>query len=267
MNKRVAQADRRILTGSVVHHFFAGYGGGRKALIPGVAGYETIRKNHSLMLDERSRIGKLKDNPLHEDLLEAAQMVGCDFLLNTVLNEQKEILGFFAGDMIKAHLAACTMVDRVNGVEIKYLADVVIASCGGYPKDINLYQAHKALYNAMQALKPGGQVIFLAECTEGVGSDTFQEWAHKFGSLHQLEEAIRREFVLGGHKAYTLSRLLQRGTVYMVSGLSPQKARLFGFVPVASLDEALEMVYGHNRSKLTYIIPQGSLVVPRLQGS
>ena len=267
VNKLVIEADRRILTGSVVHHFFAGFGGGRKALIPGIAGWKTISKNHSLLLDDRARTGRLKGNPVHEDLLEAARMVGGDFLLNTVLNEQKEFLGFFAGDLVEAHLAACVMVDRVNGVELDHLADVVIASCGGYPKDINMYQSHKTLDNAMQALKPGGQMILLAKCAEGIGSTTFEEWADKYRSFDELEAAIRREFVLGGHKAYAVAKLLKQGKVYLVSELDPKKARLLGFIHVSSLNEALEAVYGDNRDQSTYIIPQGSLVVPRLRGS
>ncbi len=264
VNKMVAEADRRILTGSVVHHFFAGFGGGRKALIPGVAGWETIRRNHSLLLDQNARTGVLKGNPVHEDLLEAAQMIGCDFLLNTVLNEKKEILGVFAGDMVKAHLAACELVEKVNGVRLEKPADVVIASCGGYPKDINMYQSHKTLDNAMQALKPDGQMILLAECTEGIGSAAFEEWAYKYRSCEEMEENLRREFVLGGHKAYTVSKLLRQGKVYLVSDLDPQVAARIGFIPVTSLEEAVGIVYDEDKAADTVIIPQGSIVVPRV---
>jgi lactate racemase len=264
VNKMVAEADRRILTGSVVHHFFAGFGGGRKALIPGVAGWETIRRNHSLLLDENARTGMLNGNPVHEDLLEAAQMVGCDFLLNTVLNEQKEILGIFAGDMINAHLAACELVEKINGVQLEKAADVVIASCGGYPKDINMYQSHKTLDNAMKALKPDGQMILLAECSEGIGSTAFEEWAYKYKSCEKMEENLRREFVLGGHKAYKVSKLLRQGKVYLVSDLDPQMAARIGFIPVSSLEEAVRIVYDEDKTADTVIIPQGSLVVPRV---
>jgi len=264
INKMVAEADRRILTGSVVHHFFAGFGGGRKALVPGVAGWETIRKNHSLLLDDQARTAALEGNPVHEDLLEAAQLVGADFLLNTVLNEGKNIIGIFAGNMVEAHQAACEMVDRVNGVEIDRLYDIVIASAGGYPKDINLYQAHKALDNALEALKPGGRMVLLAQCAEGVGSAIFEEWAGRFNSFREMEEALRHEFVLGGHKAYTVAKLLLKGMVYLVSGLDRQFAARVGFIPVSSVDEALEQIYGDGEKLSTCIIPQGSLVLPRL---
>jgi lactate racemase len=265
INKMVAEADRRILTGSFVHHFFAGFGGGRKALVPGVAGWETIRKNHSLLLDDRARTGALEGNPVHEDLLEAAQLVGADFLLNTVLNEDKNIIGIFAGNMVEAHQAACEMVDRVNGVAIDRLYDVVIASAGGHPKDINLYQAHKALDNALEALKPGGRMVLLAQCAEGVGSAIFEEWAGRFNSCREMEEALCHEFVLGGHKAYTVAKLLLKGTVYLVSGLDRQFAAGVGFIPVSSVDEALEKIYNEGEKPSTCIIAQGSLVLPRFK--
>ncbi len=265
VNRKVMEADRRILTGSVVHHFFAGFGGGRKALIPGVAGWDTIQKNHSLMFDERSVSGRLDGNPVHEDLLQAALKVRGDFLLNTVLDENKQILGVFAGDMVQAHLAACAMAEEVNGVELTELADVVIASCGGYPKDINLYQAHKTLDNAMRALKPGGQMIFIASCPEGVGSEAYERWAAEYSSLPELEAALRKNFALGGHKAFTVARLLQRGRVCLISDLEPEKAAMLGFIPMASLEEAVAKVYGGEKGLLTYVIPQGSLVVPRIK--
>jgi lactate racemase len=262
VNRMVMEADRRILTGSVVHHFFAGFGGGRKALIPGVAGWETIQKNHSLMLDDRACSGNLAGNPVHEDLLEAALMVGGDFIVNTVLNERKELLGVFAGAMIEAHAAACRLADQANGVKLNRLADVVIASCGGHPKDINLYQAHKALDNAMAALKPGGKLILLAKCPEGVGSDHYLKWASSYRTLPELEAALSKEFVLGGHKAYTIARLLQRGSVYLLSALPPEQSRMLGFTPIASLEEGIKLVYGANQDLFTYLIPQGSLSVP-----
>lgn len=266
VNKRVMQADRRILTGSVVHHFFAGFGGGRKALVPGVAGWDTICSNHSLMFDQNARTGVLKGNPVHEDLVEGALMAGGEFLLNTVLNEDKDIIGIFAGDILMAHYAACEMAEKINGYKLEQLADVVIASCGGYPKDINLYQAHKTLDNALAAMKPGGQLIFLAQCRDGVGSALYEEWASKYTDLASLESALKANFVLGGHKAYKVAKLLQKGKVHLVSDFDPDTARLFGFVPAVSLEQAVEDVYSGSRNLLTYIIPQGSILVPHYTG-
>ncbi len=262
VNKKVVEADRRILTGSVVHHFFAGFGGGRKALVPGVAGWETIQKNHSLMLHDKARSGILDGNPVHEDLLEAASMVGCDLIINTVLNEYKEILGVFAGNMVIAHRAACALADRVYGVKLEKPADVVIASCGGHPKDINLYQAHKTLDNAMAALKIGGELILLAKCQEGIGSENYEKWALRYQNLDALENALKKDFVLGGHKAYAIAKLLQRGKVHLLSDLDPKIAGMLGFNPIASLEEGLNIVYENRKELFTYVLSQGSLVVP-----
>jgi lactate racemase len=263
VNEKVVRADRRILTGSIVYHFFAGFGGGRKALVPGVSGWETIKINHSLMLNERAQSGILEGNPVHEDLLEAAKLVGGDFLLNVVLNEEKEILGVFAGHMVQAHQEGCRMVRQVYGTAIDEQADVVIASCGGYPKDINLYQAQKTLDNAVQAVKEGGRLILLAQCSEGTGSAVYEEWACRYHSLVELKRALLADFQLGGHKAFAVARSLQKCTTYLVSQLHPEMVRRLGFIPAASLDEAIDLTYaGLGKKLVTYIIPQGALTVP-----
>ena len=263
VNKKVFEADKRILTGSIVHHFFAGFGGGRKALIPGVAGFETIESNHNLMIDQKARLGILKNNPVHEDLLEAALMVGGDFILNVVLNEQKQILGIFAGNMVKAHEEGCSFANQVYGVKINALADVVIASCGGYPKDLNVYQVHKTLENALMALKEGGKIILLAQCSEGVGSAVYEEWATRYKTLTEIEQEIKVNFQIGGHKAYAIARAFSKGDVILVSDLNPEKARALGFIPASSLNEAISIVFKDaSHDILTYIIPQSSLVVP-----
>ncbi|MBS4021252.1 MAG: nickel-dependent lactate racemase [Dethiobacter sp.] len=267
VNKKVLAADRRILTGSIVHHFFAGFGGGRKALIPGVAGYETIKINHSLLLDDRSKIGVTIGNPAYEDQVEAALMVGGDFLLNVVLNEKKEFLGVYAGDMVTAHLKACEFVEKVYGCKIDALADVAIASSGGYPKDINIYQAQKTLENAVNAVKVGGSVILLAECPEGTGSQVYEKWARQYPCFEDLTDALRKDFHIGGHKAYVVARALQRARVYLVSSLSPDVVRALGFIPAESLQAAVEEVFSGlsaGQDLLAYVMPQGSLTVPVL---
>ena len=264
VNQKVVEADRRIITGSVVHHFFAGFGGGRKGLIPGVAGWDTIQKNHSLMLHENASSRILAGNPVHEDLLEGALMVGADFIFNTLLNENKEIVGIFAGDMLAAHLAACSMADQLYGVRIEAEADLVVASCGGYPKDINLYQAHKALDNAIAAVKSGGDVIFTASCPEGLGSENFQKWVMKYNGLNEMEAALRHEFELGGHKAYTISRLLQKARVFLLSELPLELIEKIGFIPISSLQQGIDMVLSEKKVDLTYVMPQASLSIPVL---
>lgn len=265
VNRRVFEADRRILTGSIVFHFFAGFGGGRKALVPGVAGKETISNNHRLMMEPQARSGFLAGNPLHEDLLEAFRLCGGDFLFNVVLNDSQELLGVFAGDIYEAHLAGCEMVKEIYAVDIDELGDVVIASCGGYPKDINLYQAQKTLENAAAAVKTGGDLVLLAQCPEGSGSETYERWAGKYSSFEEIEKVLHDNFELGGHKAYAVARVLQKATVHLFSQLPSEKALQWGFQPIHSLDKAISRIYGSSgNKKLTYIIPQGSLTVPML---
>ena len=263
LNARVAAAELRILTGSVVHHFFAGFGGGRKALVPGVAGRETIQKNHSMMMLPNADIGRLEDNPVNHDLTEAAKLCGGGFLLNVVLNEKKQFVGVFCGDMVEAHAKACEMVRHMNTVKLPWTADVVIASCGGYPKDINMYQAQKTLENAAQAVRRGGYIVLLAECADGVGSDMYLSWARKYKTLPRLEEALRNEFVLGGHKAYAVARLLDRASVHLVSCLEPELQRELGFIPAESLAKACETVLAAAGGEAKVLImPQGSITVP-----
>ncbi|MBC7339161.1 MAG: nickel-dependent lactate racemase [Firmicutes bacterium] len=245
INSRVVEADRRILTGSVVHHWFAGFGGGRKALVPGVAGYETIRRNHALMLEPGCRAGVLDGNPAAEDMMEAARLVGADFLVNTVLNPEGDVLGVFAGDMDLAHREACRLAHRAFAGYRAGPADLVIASCGGWPKDINVYQSHKALENAALVCRPGGVIILVAECREGIGSDRYWEWVQKYPTLPELERAIREEFVLGGHKAWAVARITARHPVVLLSSLDAATVSRLGFLPASTPEEALAAALRH----------------------
>ena len=142
LNKHVCDADLVILTGTVVYHFFSGFGGGRKAVLPGVAAMETVRKNHSLMMSPEAKLGKLHGNPVYDDQVEGVRLFAKEhkmFLFHSILDAQKQFLKVFAGDWYEAHLEACKFVEQVYGVPISEPADVVIASGGGYPKDINIY--------------------------------------------------------------------------------------------------------------------------------
>ncbi len=267
ISRYVAQADKIILTGSIVYHFFAGYGGGRKAVVPGVAGYDTILFNHSLMLEPGAEIGRLEGNPVHEDLLEAVNLVKPDFLFNVVLNEKKQFLGFFAGDYLKAHKAACEMVDRAYGVKINETADIVVAGCGGYPKDLNLYQAQKTLDNAVRAVSPGGVIVLLAQCPEGLGSTVLEEWLHRYSSPREIYEAVRDEFVIGGHKAYAITRLTERAKIILVSELAPSLVKKAYLTPADTLEQAMEMAkdFLGKEKPSVYLMPQGSLTLPFLR--
>ena len=164
INKLICDVDLVIMTGTVVYHFFSGFGGGRKAVLPGVAAMETVRRNHSLMMSPNSQLGKLHGNPVYEDHMEGVALFAQKhrlFNFNAILDAQKRFLKIFAGDWKESHLAACQFVEQVYGAPISQPADIVIASCGGYPKDINIYQLQKTMDNAWCAVREGGVVIIL----------------------------------------------------------------------------------------------------------
>jgi nickel-dependent lactate racemase len=265
-NTRVLKADRRVLTGSVVHHWFAGFGGGKKALVPGICGYDTIRANHSLLLDPASRIAVLDGNPAAEDQLEAARMIGGDFLINTILDTNGDILGVFAGDMVLAHRQACDLAHRVYAGYKVAPADVVLASCGGWPKDINVYQAQKSLENGALACRRGGVVVLAAECREGIGSDKYWEWARKYKSVNEIERALREHFDLGGHKAFAMARLTAEHRVVLLSSLPAEVVHILGFEAASTAEEALAkaiaLLPNDQGAVRAVVMPFASLTVP-----
>lgn len=266
VNKHAVEADVLIATGSVVHHFFAGFGGGRKAVLPGVTSFDCVRKNHSLMLNPEAMIGQLEGNPIYDDQIEGVAMCPPTFLLNVVLNGEKEFTGIFAGNYITAHKAACDFVNKQNGVEIGEEADIVIATCGGFPKDINIYQSQKTMDNAVKAVKQGGVVILLAECREGSGSPVFDETVKTHDTLQSIEDSVRADFQIGRHKAYAVTRLMKKADFYLLSKIDDEFAKTAFFTPVHSMEEALEKAYAKmGKDAKIILMPHGSYTVPILK--
>jgi len=265
-HKVAAEADHIICTGSVVHHFFAGFGGGRKALFPGVSAYETIRHNHSFMMDPNAVIGRLHGNPIYEDQIEGAEMCRPSFLLNVVLNENYEFLRIFAGDYIAAHLEACKFVESVYSTSLEKEADLVIASCGGFPKDINIYQLQKTMDNAWCAVREGGVVIILGECCEGSGSALYEQTMRECRTPERIAEKLKDSFQIGAHKAYAVTRLMKKARFILVSALSPELAETLLFTPAKDMNEALRLAYEIvGKSPDIVLMPQGSLTVPMVK--
>jgi nickel-dependent lactate racemase len=262
-NKLVTEVDHIICTGSIVHHFFAGFGGGRKAMLPGVAAYETIRHNHSMMLDPNAVIGRLEGNPVHLDQIEGVEMCRPSFLLNVVLDEHKRFLKVYAGDYIAAHEEACAFVNQVYGTEVKREADLVIASCGGYPKDINVYQLQKTMDNAWCAVREGGVVIILGECCEGSGSAHYEQMMRECRTPERVETALREKFEIGAHKAYAVTRLMKKAEFVLVSGMDPALARMLLFTPAQTVEEALTLAFRKlGPAPSITLMPTGALTVP-----
>lgn len=240
ITRRVALADHRILTGNIEFHYFAGYSGGAKALMPGVSDREAIQANHSRMVESTSRAGAIEDNRLRLDLEAAVDLCPCAFIVNVVLDEQKHVVGAFAGDHRQAHRAGCRCLDQLYRIQIPRLADLVIATPGGLPKDINLYQTQKALDNAKYAVRPGGIILLAGQCSEGYGEDVFARWLETARRPSDMIDRIHREFELGGHKAAAIAMVLETAEVWLYSDLPDHLTRQTGMRPVADLQAAVD---------------------------
>lgn len=270
INKLLCDVDHVILTGTIVHHYFSGYGGGRKAVLPGCAAMETVRKNHSWMLDPRAGLGQMEGNPCYDDQMEGVALFAKNrslFLFNAVLNAKHEFLKIFAGDYIKAHKEACRFVDEVYGCEIPREADLVIASCGGYPKDINVYQMQKTMDNAMCAVREGGVVVLLAECIEGSGSAKLEETFKRLKTATAIREELENNFQIGANKAFAITRPLGKAKFILVTALDPEMAKSMLFTATTdNVEDAIAMaktILG-NEHPSTILMPEGSLTVPRV---
>ena len=261
----VSNVDFIITTGVIVPHYMAGFSGGRKSILPGICGRKTIESNHSNMVYPNAQAGNLRDNPVHEEMQEAAEKVGVDFNINVVTDENHKIIEIVAGELSKSWLKGVEVCKKTYLCPIKQKAEVVIASPGGYPKDINVYQAQKALENACHAIKPGGTIILLAECTEGYGEPTFEKWIEEANTPDDIIKRLKNKFVLGGHKAYAIAKLTKEVEVILISSLPSDKTRKLFFIPMKNISQALNYVedkYGEDFQ--AYILPSGNTVVPQI---
>lgn len=264
INKRVYEADRRILTGSITYHYFAGFGGGRKSVLPGIASYEAIQTNHRLSMNPKSTTAALDDNPLSLDMEEAAQMFRPDFILNTVLNENKELCGVFAGDLIAAHRAGCQFINEYTMVRIKEKADFIIAAAGGGGMDINYVQSHKGMENAHFALKDGGVMILLAESSEGFPSEVYEKYI-KLGSGQKIHEDLDKTFTIPGHTVFATFYKAEKFKVIWVSKLPKDVVKSMKITPADTFAEAYSLAkkwLGDQRK--TYIMPVAYTTFPVL---
>jgi len=269
VNKVFAEADFRILTNSIELHYFAGYGGGRKSVLPAVAGEETIQHNHAMLLHPKAKTGVLEGNPVHEDMVEAARLAKADFIVNAVTNSKNEIVKAYAGDTDQAFYEGVQLVDEMYKVPIERRADIVIVSSGGHPHDIDLYQAQKGLENALEAVKRGGAVVWAAQCPDGHGSQVFYDWMTKFKDPEDMEGEIKRRFRLGAHKAYYLARALQRVQIILVSTLPDYYAvGTFRLRTARALNDGLRDAFDvAGRDARVWVMPHGNITLPVVQAS
>ena len=261
----VAEADRRICLGNVEYHYFAGYSGGAKAIMPGCSTRAAIQSNHSMMVRAEAAAVNLKTNPVRRDIEEAAALCGIDYILNVVLGEHKEILRAAAGDVTQAHRELCAFLDKIYLNELPQAADIVLVSQGGAPKDLNLYQTQKALDNARHAVRQGGIIILIGSCREGLGERVFEQWMTTSPSPEAMIERIGRDFQLGGHKAAAIAITLQKAKIFLVSELEDDFVRSIFLTPQPSAQAALEQAFrelGGDASVLA--MPFGGSTLPRV---
>ena len=263
INRTFHEADLHLLTGDIGYHYYAGFGGGRKSVLPAVCGRDSINKNHGMLTHPKATTGNLEGNPIHLDMVEAAKLARVDFIVNFVRNSNKEVVSAFAGDFEEAFLDGVKLADNMGRVPIKERADIVITSAG-YPKDINLYQGTKAMVHALGAVRDGGIIIALLECREGIGHKVFEEWAHKYRSFEELSHQIQTNFIMGGHKIFYMAQGAQHVHQYLISSLDPKELEEFYHVtPFKSVDKALEAAFEQlGRDATVWAMPHGTDVLP-----
>lgn len=274
VNKTAMECDHLILTGAIVFHLLAGWGGGKKSILPGICGYETIMTNHALSLNPKMgegsnpmvRSGNIHNNVLHEDMLEAASFVRPTFMFNVIMDSKGNICRAVAGNYIKAHEMGCSMVDEIDGVEIKEKADLVIATAGGYPKDINLYQTSKTIINAKEAVKKGGTIIILSQCSEGFGNSDVQEIMQNYSTMFEREKALRENFSIAKYIGYFISETANDYRFILVGDMDEKLIENAKIKVVSTVKEALEIAYNENGTHLkTYLMPYGANTLPKFK--
>ncbi len=273
INRHVAEADRVILTSGIVHHFLAGYGGGKKAIMPGTASFEGIMANHRLSLNPHGsglnsevRAGKLAGNPLSDDMIEAARMVGIDLIVNSIISEEHKVAHAVAGDLVAAHEAGANLVDEYFGVPISEQADLVVASCGGYPKDINFYQTYKTAYNMVRALKKGGVGILLSESCEGIGNEKFFTICECFADNVAREKELRQNYEIASFMGYTQLLWAQENRLIVVSSLPEKQVCEMAMTPAKTVEGAMQLARTWLPDDFSaYIMPAGAATFPILK--
>ncbi len=270
VHREICNVDHVFLTGTVVQHYFAGYGGGRKAILPGCSALDTITANHKHMMNPACGFGITDGNPCYEDQVEGVKLFSQGrhlFLFNAVLNAKHEFLGMFAGDFVKAHLACAKLADKAYGCPIKEKADLVIASCGGYPKDINIYQMQKTMDSARCAVKEGGVVIVVAECPEGAGNELYVQTCRRLKCFEAIEAELLADFRMGANKAFAVTRNMQHARYILVTKADHALVKDLLFTEsFDSLDKALSFALTLLAKDPSMILmPEASLTVPQLK--
>lgn len=269
VNKLVLEADFRLATGFIEPHFFAGFSGGCKSIMPGVSSEKAIFQNHGYeMLDHPlSRAGIINGNLIHEDMVEQGRMAGLNFIVNVLLNDKHQITHVLAGDPVKAHEEGCRLECEFAGAKVNRKVDIVITTNSGAPLDLDLYQTVKGIDNASLITRKGGAIIIASACNRGAGPDAF---TYMHFSCKTPEEVLLKAKNEGLHhlpwQNQRLAQVQQCNDIYVVSGLDESTVKKAMMTPVTSIEEGLKKALqrlGKNAS--IAVIPQGPMVLPLLQ--
>jgi nickel-dependent lactate racemase len=269
INKRVLSTDLIIGTGLIEPHFFAGYSGGRKLVLPGVAATSTVYKNHDYekMAHPMADYGFLKGNPIHEDMVEATRMVSkFAFIVNVILDEKKRLVQSFAGDPYEAHERGAREYDSFGRAKVPFEADITVVTNGGHPLDLNLYQAVKGMTTAARVTRRGGVIIALSRCEEGIGHESFRELAAASKDPQKILNYIKEnEPIRDQWQVQKLEQVLLKSKVIVVSeGVKDKEVEELNMIRAGSFEEALELARRMTPGKRVVAIPDGPYVIPDL---
>lgn len=267
INKIAAEAKKVVAIGSVEPHYFAGYTGGRKAFLPGVASYETIRQNHQQALSLHAKALALEGNPVHEDMMDAMKVLkNIDvFAIMTVLDREHDIYAVTAGDLEKSFYDAIDKADEVFCVDIPEKGDIVV-SAAPYPMDIDLYQSQKALDNGKLALKEGGILIMVSKCRTGIGEEAFFKLMSSADNARDVLDKIKGKYVLGYHKAAKMAEINLWAESWAATDLTDEEMRAIHMKPYHSIQKAIDdAVAIKGKDAKVIVLPYGSITVPKVK--
>lgn len=262
VNRLAVEADFLITLGVVMPHYFAGFSGGRKSILPGLAGKDTVCNNHARMVEIMDAMPPIRENPISLEMIAAARKVGVDFILNVVTDDKGRPVKIAAGDLVEAWYAAVDASAAIYEVPFTEQVDICVVSACGYPRDVNMYQAQKALDHADHITAPGGEIILAAQARDGYGEDVFEAWMRKGLPPREVMRRIRESFVIGGHKAYGFAKVADRATVRMITDMDAEAVRSLFAEKAGSVQEAFDAALAARPGARVAILPDGSLTLP-----
>jgi nickel-dependent lactate racemase len=264
VNKLFYQSDLRIVVGDIEPHHFAGFSGGVKSAAIGLTGRDTINHNHAMLVDKNSVIGEYDHNPLRQDIEQIGKIIGIHFAVNAVLNSTKQIVNAYAGDPAAVMRVGIPEARNICQIYVPHLYDLVIASVGGYPKDINFYQSQKALTHSALLTKESGTIILVAACPEGSGSQSYESFMQDIHTFPEVFEKFKREgFRVGPHKAFQVAREGVRIHIVLVSEMNAKMVSSLLLEPANNLQEAFAKVQaGLSPESQIAVMPRATNTIP-----